>query len=180
VTLVACMQYTQTLLQTVTWPAAMLALPSPPGALQVNLTPPNPNVIASAPTASVWFLRGMESRDQDRLRVGTIPRASYAGGPSGTKGVEHTIAVYIAWEGTSATDPNQDILFPGMLDAIRAVLRVSADPVVVTDPWTGDQSYIVDVGEVIEYSTDLEALAPQRLNRWDGLLTCPVVEVFSS
>jgi hypothetical protein len=175
------MLYTQTLLQAVTWPAAMLALNSPPGALQVNLTPPNPNVTASAPTASVWFLRGMESRDQDRLRVGTIPRASYAGGPSGTKGVEHTIAVYIAWEGgTGPTDPNQDILFPGMLDTIRAVLRVSADPVVVTDPWTGDQSYIVDVGEVIEYSTDLEALAPQRLNRWDGLLTLPVVEVFSS
>jgi len=174
------MEYTKTLLQTVTWPAAMLALPSPPGSLQVNLTPPNPNVIASAPTASVWFLRFMESRDQNRLKAGTIPRATYPGGPSGTKAAEHTVAIYIAWEGTSATDPNQDILFPGMLDAIRSVLRVSPDPEVITDPWTGEQSYVVDVGEIIDGQTDLEALAPQRLNRWDALLTCPVTEIFSA
>ena len=179
-TLVASMEYVKGLLETVTWPAPMLALPSPPGTLQVNLTPPNPNVIASAPTASVWFLRFMESRDQNRLKAGTIPRALVVGGPSGTKAAEHTVAIYIAWEGTSSTDPNQDILFPGMLDAIRSVLRVSPDPVVVTDPWDGSQSYIVDVGEIIDGQTDLEALAPQRLNRWDALLTCPVTEIFSA
>lgn len=178
-TLVSCMEYMQTLVATTTWPAAMLALPSPPGAIQVNLTPPNPDVIASAPTASIWFLRGVESRDQDRLRIGTLPRNTGPGTASGLKGVDHTIAIYVAWEGTGPTDPNQDTLFPGMIDAMRAVLRTSANPVEVTDPWTGETSWVIDVGELIDYQTSLEALAPMRLNRWDTLLTCTVVEAIA-
>ena len=171
------MQYVQQLVATTTWPEAMLALPSPPGAIVTNLTPPNPNVLAGSPTASIWFLHGRESRDQDRLRVGTLPRAQFPGGPSGTKGVDHTIAIYVSWAGTSAADPNEDTLFPGMIDAIRATLRVSSIQVLLTDPWDGTQSWLVDVGELLDYATDLEALSPQRLNRWDTLLTCSVVEV---
>jgi hypothetical protein len=165
-------------LQTVTWPPGMLALTSPPGQLQVYITPPNPNVQASAPTACIWMMRGTENRDNAKYGAGTIPRANYAGGPSGTKAVAHSIPVYIVWEGPG-NDPNADNLFPGMLDAIMATLRVSADPVEVTDPWDGTQSWIVDVGETMTYDSDLFAVAPQTLERWDALLTVPVVEVIA-
>ena len=170
--------YIQGLLQTVTWPAPMLALASPPGPLQVFITPPNPQVVAAAPTACVWMLKGLESRDNAKYGAGTVPRALVAGGPSGTKAVDHNIAVYVAWDG-AGTDPNANTLFPGMLDAICSVLRVSTDPGLITDPWTGVQSWLVDVGEIIGYETDLWALENQRLNRWDALLTVSVVEVIA-
>jgi hypothetical protein len=170
--------YIETLLKTVTWPASMLALPSPPGPLQVFITPPNPQVVAAAPTACVWLMKWLESRDNAKYGAGTVPRALVAGGASGTKAVEYQVPVYIAWEG-AGTDPNADILFPGMLDAICSVLRVSADPVLITDPWTAVQSWLVDVGERITGDTDLWALENQRLNRWDCLLTVSVVEVIA-
>ena len=74
-------------------------------------------------------------------------------------------------------DPNFATLFPGMVDAIRAVLRVSADPVEITDPWTSEQSWLVDVGETMTYDLDLWAVENQRIERWDCMLTCSVLEV---
>lgn len=174
------MVYVKNLVGATTWPAAILALPSPPGPISVNLTPPNPDVLASSPTASIWFLRGVESRDQGQLKMGTLPRNTGPGTPSGTKAVDHTIAIYLAWEGTGPADPNQDTLFPAMVDAVRAVLRTSGDPELITDPWTGEESWLIDVGELIDYQTSLEALAPMRQNRWDALLTCTVAELISA
>ena len=179
-TLLASMQYVRALVATTTWPTSMLELPSPPGNILTNLTPPDPNVPASSPTVSIWFLRFGESRGNSRLQGGTIPRAQYEGGPSGTKVVEHTAALYVAWAGTGPTDPNQDTLFPGMVDRIRATLRVSAVQAKITDPWTGEESWLVDVGELIDGATFLEALMPQRLNRYDTLLTCSVTEIIAA
>lgn len=176
-TLVAAMQYMKTdILDGLQWPATMQALPSPPGPLAAYVTSPIVNTVASAPQAYIWFARGMENRDGAKYGAGTIPRASYQGGPSGTKAVEHTIAIYVSWPITSS-DPNMGIVFPGMIDAIRAALRYSADPVVITDPWTGEQSQLVDVGETIQYEQDLWALLEQRTEHWDALLTCSVLEV---
>ena len=175
-TLLASMQYMQTTLNGLTWPASIQALPNPPGALSAHITSPNPNVLASSPNANVWFLRGTENRDASKYGAGTIPRASYQGGPSGTKAVEHNIPIYIVWDAQQG-DPNFATLFPGMVDAIRAALRYSGDPVEVTDQWTGEQSWLVDVGETMTYDLDLWAVEGQRIERWDCMLTCSVVEV---
>jgi hypothetical protein len=84
-TLVASMQYLKATLDGLRWPATMQALPSPPGPLQAHITAPNPNVDASAPSAYIWFARGLENRDNAKYGAGTIPRALVPGGPSGTK-----------------------------------------------------------------------------------------------
>lgn len=178
-TLVATQQYIKLLLNDLPWPPGMAALPNPPGNLIAHATAPNPTVVASAPHAYIWMQRGAENRDNAKYGAGTIPRAQYAGGPSGTKAREHTIPIYVIWDGFSG-DTNAATLFPGMLDAIMSALRVSPDPVEVTDPWDGSQSFLVDVGETISYDVDLWTLEPQRMERWDGLITCSVVEVFSA
>ena len=176
-TLLASMKYMEGLLDGLTWPASMQALPNPPGALSAHITSPNPNVLASSPNAYIWFLRGTENRDNAKYGAGTIPRASYTGGPSGTKAVEHNIPIYIVWDAQQG-DPNFATLFPGMVDAIRATLRVVPDPgLPITDPWTGEQSWLVDVGENMTYDLDLWAVEGQRVERWDCMLTCSVVEV---
>jgi hypothetical protein len=179
VTLVSSMQYVKTLLDDLSWPASMQALPNPPGNLIAHITAPNPNVTASAPNAYIWFARGTENRNNAKYGAGTIPRALYEGAPSGTKAVEHNIPVYVVWDAQQG-DPNFSTLFPGMVDAIRATLRVSEDPALITDPWTGEESWLVDVGETISYDLELMALDGQRLERWDVMLTCTVTEVIFS
>lgn len=170
--------YLQQLLDGLEWPFTNLV--NPPGNLQAFIMPPNPQVIASAPSAYLWFNRGDEKRSGAKYGYGTVPRAQYPGGPSGTKAIEHTVPIYLVWDGGSPTDPVVNSLFPGMVDAVMATLRVSEDPVVITDPWTGAQSQLVDVGENISYLTSLRALEPQRLERLDALLELTVVEGFSS
>lgn len=178
-TLVACMQFLKTTLDGLTWPATMEALPNPPGPLAAYLTAPNPDVVASSPKAFIWFLRGTENRDGAKYGAGTIPRASYQGGPSGTKAVEHYIPIYIMWDAMQG-DPNFSTLFPGMVDAIRAVLRVVPDPgEPLTDPWTGEQSWVVDVGETLQYDLDLWADVNMGIEKWNVQLTCPIVEVIA-
>jgi len=178
--LASTVQHMKTLLDGLNWPQEIQNLPSPPPPLACYITPPNPNVQASVPTAYVWFNRGMESRSNDALRAGTIPRASYTGGPSGTKSTVHTVPVYFVWLGGSPTDPNADTLFPGMVDAIMATLRVAPDAEQVADPWTDMQSSLVDIGERMSYLTDLRALEPMQLERLDALIECTVTEVFRS
>jgi hypothetical protein len=178
--LASAVGYMQNLLNGMNWPAQMQALPSPPPPLACYITPPDPNVLAGTPSAYVWFNRGDEARNGAKYGAGTVPRASYPGGPSGTKTIEHTIPVYVVWTGGSPTDPNVNILFPGMVDAIMATLRVSPDPALVTDPWTGEQTQLVDIGERIAYLTSLRALEPMQAQRLDALLEITATEVLSS
>jgi hypothetical protein len=179
VTLVSAMQYLKTTLDGLQWPAEMQALPNPPGALIAHITAPNPNVTASSPNAYIWFSRGTENRDASKYGAGTVNRAAYQGAPSGTKAVEHSVPIYVLWDAMQS-DPNFATLFPGMVDWIRLTLRTSTDPVMITDPWTGEQSWLVDVGEVMTYELDLWATENERIEKWAVMLTCSIVEVIFS
>lgn len=176
--LASCTGYIRDLLDGLEWPAAIQQLPSPPAPLACYIQPPNP-LVSGDPTAFTWFERGRESRNGARYGAGTVPRAAYPGAPSGTKAIEHTVPVYFVWNGGSPTDPAASSLFPGMVDAIMATLRTSPDPVRLTDPWTGVESWDVDAGETIEYLTYLRDLESQQLQRLDALLTVSVVEVIA-
>lgn len=176
----AVQQYLKGLLQGLQWPAAIQALPSPPAPLVAMVTPINPWVESvTVPTAQIWMEKGSFSRNPAKYGAGTVPRAAYKGGPSGTKAGEHAIPIYVVWE-NDLTDPNADTLFTGMLDAIREALEYSPARELVTDPWDGTQSYAIDVGETIQYETGLFTPSQQRLARYDALLTVPVVEVYAA
>ena len=177
--LASAVNYVATTLNGLAWPQAMQALTSPPPPLACYVQPPNPNVLASVPTAYTWFEMFDESRGSDRYRAGTVPRATYMGGPSGTKTIVHMVPLYIVWMGGSPTDPVANTLFPGMVDAIMAALRVSADPVTVTDPWTGVETVLVDVGETMNGRGYLRDTEPQQLQRLDALVSVQVTEIIA-
>jgi hypothetical protein len=138
------------------------------------ITPPDPNVETDIPTAYVWPTDGDEARDPDK--GGAVPRNSGAGTASGTKGTEHNIDVFVTW---FAADDQEgiDSLFPGIVDAVMAAFRFSADPATATDPYTGEQSTLVDVGEKMSYRITLRSLVEQAYDRYDSLVSLSVLEI---
>jgi hypothetical protein len=155
-----------------------LAMPGSAPDLVAYITPPavdtNPD---ATPRAYVWPASGNESRNP--ALGGTVPRASTLGGPSGTKPVVHTLHIYVIWDQAN-DDPQADTWFPGMLEAIMSTLRVSQDPVQVTDPYTSISSWLVDVGERMSYQIQVSALESQRYYRYDGLISCVLNELIAS
>lgn len=177
--LASAIAYVKGLLDGLQWPEGMQNLTNPPPPLRCFIQPPNPWVEASTPTAFTWFEDWNTSRGNDPLRAGTIPRAAYQGGPSGTKTTVHNIPLYVVWMAGSPTDPYADSLFPGMLDAIQAVLEVAPNPAVVADPWTGVETQLVNIGETIRGHGYLRDTEPQQMQRVDALLICPITEIRS-
>lgn len=151
--------------------------------------PPNPNVQSEIPTIYVWMQRDRESRDTDKLKTGTIPRIEFPGGPSGTKAVDYTIPIWIVWM-MDISDPDIQNLFPGMIWAVRSVLRgatygangsISATPVELADPWTGESSYLIDLGEEMQTENYERSLSPEgSLLRFDAVIDCSVSEAIAS
>jgi hypothetical protein len=175
------MAYIQSLTDQMPWPATMTGL-QPPNAY---IIPPNPNDQSEIPSIYVWPTRGRESRDSTRLRAGTVPRISGPGGPSGTKPIEHAISCWLVWA-MDSEDPDVNTLFPGMIWAVQEVFRsvayganggIAANPALLTDPWTGEESWLVDLGEVMAYEVYVRTLADQRFLRLDGVIDLSVTEV---
>jgi hypothetical protein len=157
----------------------LVDLPMPGGldSMAAYITPPDPNVETQIPTAYVWPTDGEEGRDPDK--GGAVPRNSGPGteSESGTKGTEHNIDVYAVWM-ASNDEPDIDCLFPGIVDAVMAAFRLSADPATATDPYTGQQSTLIDVGERMNYRITIRSLVEQAYNRYDALIGLSVLEVF--
>lgn len=164
--------YINDLLNGLVWPITNL----PP--LQSQITPPDPNVESNVPQAYIWPSRGNENRDP--RRGGTIPRATGPNSPSGLKVQTHRLDVYLVYF-MQDDDPDSDTLFPGMVDWIMEQLRLAPDTTpALLDPWTNRESYLIDIGEVMDYQITVRALEDQRFNRYDGLITCVINEVFAA
>jgi hypothetical protein len=184
VSIAAVQSYVKGLLDQLQWPGAMAGLPP----LNCYIKAPDPYVQSSIPEADVWMRHGRESRDTDRLRGGTVPRIEIPGGPSGTKIHEYQIPIFLIWEMDTA-DPDTDNLFAGMLWAMMSALRGttyaaggqnSVTSVPLTDPWTGEQSWLIDLGEDFTWDSDFRALEPQRSLRFDGVIDCSVCELIAA
>lgn len=154
-----------------------LSLPSGLPSLNAYITPPDPNVQAEVPTAYVWPSTGDESRDSSK--GGTVPRNTGPGTPSGWKNIEHSMDVWLVWFGAD-DDPESDTLFPAIVDAVMYRLRTSPERPLVVDPYTSQQSWLVDIGEKMTYRIDLRSLTDQRYDRYDGLINLSFYEIFQA
>jgi len=156
-------------------------LPMPGGApnLACYVTPPDPNVESDIPTAYVWPSNGREARDPDF--AGSMSRNAGPGTPSGFKTIEHQLDIWVIWFG-SDDDDDADTLFPGMVDAIMFALRTDTPnpDEYLTDPWTGQQTQLANVGETIQYQVTVNSVADQRYLRYDAMLTLPLIEVIQA
>jgi hypothetical protein len=145
--------------------------------LRAVITPPDPNDEANVPIAYVWPSDGEESRDPSM--GGTVPRNTGPGTPSGWKHIDHSMDVWLVFFGQD-DDPAADTLFPGIVDAVMFALRTSPERPLVVDPNTGQQSWLLDIGEKMTYRMTLRATTDQAFNRYDGLVTVPVIEVMQA
>ena len=152
-----------------------LAMPGGLPNMAAYVNPPDPNDEANIPTAYVWAPDFDESRSTEG--GGSIPRNTGPGTPSGTKNIEYQIEIFIVYFQAN-DDPQADSLFFGVIDSVMSQLRMSPDPAVITDPYTGAQSQLIDVGEVIRGRTTLSAVGDQAWNRLDALLSLTVHEIF--
>ena len=152
-----------------------LAMPGGLPSMAAYIMPPDPNVEAEIPTAYVWPTKGHESREGDQ--GGAIPRNTGPGTPAGTKSQLHSIDVFCVYF-QADDDPQADSLFPGVVDAVMDALRTSEDPMVIIDPYTGNDSQLIDLGERMSYEIVVSALEDERYNRLDGLIACMVNEIF--
>ena len=154
-------------------------IPMPGGVpnMAAYITPPDPNVEATIPTAYVWPTDGHESRDEP----GTIPRNTGPGTPAGFKPINHMVDVFIVYFGAD-DDPQADSLFPGIVDAAMFALRTCEDSATLQDPYNPNvTTTLYDLGEIMSYQIVISALADQAFNRYDCLLRCgPVMELIQA
>ena len=137
--------------------------------------PPDPNTETDTPSAYVWPTRFREDRDTSK-GGSSMPRNTGPGTFSGVKMFTHSVDIYVIWMGA-----NDDPLFPSIVDFTMKALRTCYPmPTIVTDPYDGTQSQINDVGEVQEGEIYVRALADEAFNRYDALLTVPVIEEISA
>lgn len=138
--------------------------------------PPDPNTETDIPTAYVWPAKFEEDRDP-RKGGRSMPRNTGPGTFSGVKVITHGVDIYIVWMGA-----NDDPLFTGIVDAAMFALRTcNPMPAIVTDPYVPSLvTQINDVGEVQAGQIYVRALADQAYNRYDALLTVPVIEEISA
>jgi hypothetical protein len=157
-------------------------LPMPGGLpnMACYINPPDPNDEANIPTSYVWAPDFDESRTEEQ--GGSIPRNTGPQTPSGFKPIEHMIEIFIVYFQAN-DDPQADTLFFGVVDAVMAQLRTSPElvgGVPVTDPYTGEQSALFGVGEVMRGRTTISAVGDQAWNRLDALLTVTVHELIQA
>ena len=154
-----------------------LAMPGGLENMVSYVTPPDPNTESQYPTSYVWPSEFDETRNPEF--GGTIPRNTGPGTPSGFKPITHMIDIFIVYF-MANDEPDSDSLFPGVVDAVMAALRTSEDPALITDPYTGMESNLYDVGEVIKGRIVVSAVEDQVFNRYDCLLVCTVHELIQA
>lgn len=134
-----------------------LTLPGNLGALNAFIAPPDPGD-GTQPSVYIWGSTGEEARQ-------SMPRAA-PGRPStgGFKIVMHRVDLWVIWFG-SPDDPDVDVQFPTVIDAVTAVLRTTLMPVLaLADPVTGGLSDLLAVGE--EISWDYAPVTATEDERW--------------
>lgn len=124
---------------------------------QVYIAPPTPGIAGYAPVVYVWGGRKVE----DRWTMG--------GRTGGNKRLAWEIDVY-CWVPDYADGPAIDQAMPVIsdyMDSLFRAVKVNAGlPVPITDPVTGVESQVIDIGERME----LRYFTPQALEEGSSFL----------
>jgi hypothetical protein len=113
-----------------------LPIPGMTVPLQAYITPPTIDDLDS-PKAYVWGTRL-------RINRQTMPRGA------GFKHLAWLIDIYLVYE-TNPDSPTLDQEFPLIVDAVMNKLWTTTTPLFITDPVTGIQSQLLNVGENMEF-----------------------------
>jgi hypothetical protein len=100
------------------------------------VTPPTIEDL-DAPTAYIWAGRL-------RIKRQTMPRGA------GFKHLAWMVDIYLAYE-TNPDSPTVDQEFPVIVDAVMNKLWTTQTPLIITDPVTGQESQLLNVGEDFQF-----------------------------
>jgi hypothetical protein len=150
-------------------------LPMPGGApaMAGYIDAPDPNPETTIPTAYVW------PTDFSGKRI-AIPRNTGPGTPAGWKERTHDIDVWITWMDQPG-EPDSDTIFPGIVGfTVKALEFAYPMPQILTDPYDGEETQLVNVGEVYRGQIGAWALEDERMLRYDCRLHLPVIEEYQA
>lgn len=154
-----------------------LNLPLSIGRLTAYIQPAPGADDGSGANAYVWGANLDEARE-------TVPRAAHGNLASGgNKELTHRVNIWLVWF-TDPDDPNINLGFPAIVDAVMAVYRnveMLDQTQHAIDPITGQESNLLNVGEKMsaEYAP-VRAVADQRLLRFDAMVEVEVIEVIQA
>jgi hypothetical protein len=144
--------------------------------IEAFINPPDPETNQVNPHAYVWAARGPENRNSGKRNPARPVAAPTPQMPAGWKILKHQVEVYLTWFEDNG-DPQQDSSFPLVIDLVMNVLRCCQMPLDVTDPATGINCQLINLGEQLNYEyVPVRSTASQRLQRQDALITAPVEE----
>lgn len=151
-------------------------IPGSAGTLEAFIAPPDPEC-EPTPKAYVWG----SNADEDRLASPRIPVSGDIT-QAGWKTQHHMLDVWLVWFSDEDSDIGTiDVAFPAVMDIIAKVIRESPDPVKVTDPLTGMDSELLDIGEkMIMEMYPPRSMDDQRIWRFDGRFQLRIEETFQS
>lgn len=109
-----------------------LVVPGTTQTLEAYITPPAVEELDN-PKAYVWGARLVGKRQ-------TMPRGA------GFKKLTWQVDVYLSYE-TNPDSPTVDQEFPLIIDLVMATLWATPMPIFITDPTTGLQSQLLEIGE---------------------------------
>ena len=109
------------------------------------------------------------------------PRNSGPGYTSaGAKQIEHDLQVFMVWM-DDPSDQNPDLNFPALIDFVWLTLETSPSPSLYTDPATGAQTQMVNLGEKMSYDfVPPRTLEPQSMRRYDARIRCSLTEIYQA
>lgn len=144
--------------------------------LQAFITPPNPEENQLDPHCYIWPSAGAESRQS----VPRAPVATVGTNQSGWKEMNHSVDCWVTFFQDGDHDPNPDLTFPVIVDAVMDGLRTTQDPVLLTDEVTGRLSQISGTGERMNYDVAIPkgTSADQRILRYDSRILVRLQESF--
>jgi hypothetical protein len=151
-------------------------IPGTAGVIEAFIAPPDPET-EPTPKAYIWGTTGSE----DRMASPRVPENGDIS-QAGWKEINHLTDVWLAWFSDEESDVRTlDVAFPAVVDYLAKILRESPDPVKVSDPLTGMDSELLDIGE--RMTMDMyppRATADQRIWRYDAKFQLVILEVFQS
>lgn len=149
------------------------------GTIESFITPPAPTTMEyNNPQTYVWGGTGNVVRATiPRATPGTDPGTS-PGGSTGWKVCTYELSIW-AYGLHVNGDPQADRKFPGLMWIIEKLLMMAEMPVELTDPDTGDQSRLMNLGESFRWAYDVDrTLADQRSMRNAAQIICSAEEMF--
>jgi hypothetical protein len=153
------------------------SVPGNAGNLVALVSPPNPELQNDRPHAYIWTSRGSERRNsgpRSKPPAGMTPYSAAA--PAGWKLQSHSVSIWLTWFDDNM-DPEQDVSFPLVIDAVMNILRTTQMPMTIENPASAQASQLVDLGKNMDYEyAPLRSTASQRYNRYDAQITAPVEE----